>query len=342
MLFRRLPVLAAATMVLAACGSPAAPALTDPKDILSKSIVAPPGPQDRPHPCRPVGLDQGRHHRQWSKRADRPDRHHRRPGRRSRRQGHRTSARRYRPCSASPWTSSSSGPIRTPRSACSGRSTRRSSTADLASLVPSGAGVLGSGSHTDPQQILNDVKAALDKLATPPVKDPDEKCGDQDCYKVTMAITAADLSSGGDALGAGVTGTGSVDVWVRKNDLVPAKAVVTINAGDQGHAFTDADRLECERHGDHRWRRPPTRSTRRSRARPGSRCAADPTASLALAHRPGSRRRRARLAAPLGCPSPLLSGQIPMCGGSEASFSMPRGAWIRSPSASSSDVASSC
>ena len=41
MLFRRLAVLIAATsMVLSACGAPAAPALTDPKDILSKSIVA--------------------------------------------------------------------------------------------------------------------------------------------------------------------------------------------------------------------------------------------------------------------------------------------------------------
>ena len=41
MLIRRLLVLIAAmSMVLAACGSPAASPLTDPKDILSKSIVA--------------------------------------------------------------------------------------------------------------------------------------------------------------------------------------------------------------------------------------------------------------------------------------------------------------
>ena len=111
---------------------------------------------------------------------------------------------------------------------------KKTSTTALASLVPSGAGAIGSGSMTDPQQVLNDVKAALDKLTTPPVKGADEKCGDQDCYKVTLTISAADMSSAGNTLGTSVTGSGSVDVLVRKNDLVPSKAVVTINAGDQG------------------------------------------------------------------------------------------------------------
>ena len=110
---------------------------------------------------------------------------------------------------------------------------KKSSTAALASFVPASAG-RSLGSVTDPQVILNEVKSALDKLATPPVKGPDEKCGDQDCYKVTVAITAADLTSAGQALGTDVTATGSIDVWVRKNDLVPAKALITVNAGDQG------------------------------------------------------------------------------------------------------------
>ena len=107
---------------------------------------------------------------------------------------------------------------------------KKSTTGALSSAAPG----LASKAPTDPTQVLNDVKAALDKLATPPVKDADEKCGDQDCYKVTVTVTAADLAGAGAALGTSVTGSGTVDVWVRKNDLVPAKAVATLNGGDQG------------------------------------------------------------------------------------------------------------
>jgi hypothetical protein len=107
---------------------------------------------------------------------------------------------------------------------------QKSTTSADSSAAPGGA----SGAPTDPTQVLNEVKAALDKLATPLVKGADEKCDDQDCYKVTVTMTAADLAGAGEALGSSVTGSGTVDVWVRKNDLIPAKAVATLSAGDQG------------------------------------------------------------------------------------------------------------
>jgi hypothetical protein len=106
----------------------------------------------------------------------------------------------------------------------------KSTTSALSSAAPG----LASEAPMDPTQVLDEVKAALDKLAKPPVKGADEKCGDQDCYKVTITLTAADLAGAGAAVGQGVTGSGTVDVWVRKNDLVPAKAVATVDAGDQG------------------------------------------------------------------------------------------------------------
>jgi len=107
---------------------------------------------------------------------------------------------------------------------------KKSTTSALSSAAPG----LGSEAPTDPTQFLGDVKAALDKLATPPVKDADEKCGDQDCYKVTVTLASSDLAGAGSALGSDVTGSGTLDVWVRKSDLVPAKAVATVSAGDQG------------------------------------------------------------------------------------------------------------
>lgn len=234
MLIRRLFVLiAAASMVLAACGSPAAPALTDPKDILSKSIVA------------LQGLKSAHVHMDLSGsiKAD------------------LTGTGSTTPLDLAGTTADLDidlankglhvaaavpallgvtldviviGTDTYTKVSLLGTKYKKSSTAALASLVPASAGAIASGSVTDPQVILNEVKSALDKLATPPVKGADEKCGDQDCYKVTVAITAADLASAGQALGTDVTATGSVDVWVRKNDLVPAKALLTVNAGDQG------------------------------------------------------------------------------------------------------------
>ena len=38
-------------------------------------------------------------------------------------------------------------------------------------------------------------RRALDKLPTPPTKGADEKCGDQDCYHVTLKLTAEDLKA---------------------------------------------------------------------------------------------------------------------------------------------------
>lgn len=234
MLFRRLAVLIAATsMVLSACGSPAAPALTDAKDILSKSIVALQGLKSA-H----IHVDLS-----GSVKADISG-----SGTASPIDLSGTTAdldidlanKGLHVAAAVPALLGVTldviviGNDTYTKVSLLGTKYKKSSTTDLASLVPASAGAIASGNVTDPQTILADVKAALDKLATPPVKDPDEKCGDQDCYKVTLAITAADLSSAGQALGTSVNATGNVDVWVRKNDLVPSKALVTINAGDQG------------------------------------------------------------------------------------------------------------
>ncbi len=121
--------------------------------------------------------------------------------------------------------------------------------------LPSG-GALPSTGPIDPQQIGDQIKAALGKLATPPKLGPDVQCGDTTCYDVTITLTSADLDSlGGSlggALGSGASGAPSaaapspaasasaglgsatLEVQVRKSDYYPAKIVATVDAGAQG------------------------------------------------------------------------------------------------------------
>jgi hypothetical protein len=95
---------------------------------------------------------------------------------------------------------------------------------------------------SDPGQMVNDpvkaiaeLKAQLDKLPAP-TKAADEKCGDQDCYHTVLKLTDRDLAALSSAAPQASMGaaTFTVDVWSRKNDLRPAKLALTVDAGSQG------------------------------------------------------------------------------------------------------------
>lgn len=90
------------------------------------------------------------------------------------------------------------------------------------------------GPMSDPQQALADLKKALDKLPAPPTKLPDDKCGDRDCYVVSVPISSTDLGGAIGSVAPGVEGSGTVDVWVRKDDLRPAKVSLAADGGAQG------------------------------------------------------------------------------------------------------------
>jgi hypothetical protein len=88
---------------------------------------------------------------------------------------------------------------------------------------------------TDPAEIakaVDEINAALDKLPKPPTKGADEKCGDQDCYHVTIALTAEDLKSLDPT--AGAAGDVSFDVWTRHSDRLPAKLTISIASPEIG------------------------------------------------------------------------------------------------------------
>jgi hypothetical protein len=85
---------------------------------------------------------------------------------------------------------------------------------------------------TDPTKAIEEVRAGLDKLPKAPEKLADERCGDQDCYHVKLALTGADLATLG--AGDGEIGNVSLEVWSRKNDLRPAKISFTLDMAAQG------------------------------------------------------------------------------------------------------------
>ena len=90
-----------------------------------------------------------------------------------------------------------------------------------------------SANPADVVKLVADIKAALDKLPTPPTKAADEKCGDQDCYHVTSKVTAADLKAL-DPSAAAVDGDISVDLWSRKSDYRPAKLAFAVTTAEMG------------------------------------------------------------------------------------------------------------
>ena len=89
---------------------------------------------------------------------------------------------------------------------------------------------------TDPSQIaqsVDEVKAALDKLPTPPTKEADEKCGDQDCYHVKITVSAADMAKLSPSATT-VDGDFTFDVWSQKKDLRPAKLSFSVTSTQFG------------------------------------------------------------------------------------------------------------
>jgi len=115
----------------------------------------------------------------------------------------------------------------------------------------SGAGAGGFAALGDPKKTMADLKAALAGLSAPPVRAPDEKCGDRECYRVTVSVPNLDVggalmgmlggalggafpSPGGASAAPSLSGSGTVDVWVSRTDLRPARLAIEADGGSQG------------------------------------------------------------------------------------------------------------
>lgn len=86
---------------------------------------------------------------------------------------------------------------------------------------------------TDVAKVTAQIQEALAKLPTPPTKAADEKCGDQDCYHVTIKLTAADLQALSPG-SAGMDGDLTFDMWTRKSDYRPAKLSISATSAEVG------------------------------------------------------------------------------------------------------------
>jgi hypothetical protein len=74
---------------------------------------------------------------------------------------------------------------------------------------------------TDMTKLVAQLQEGLAKLPSPLTKGADEKCGDLDCYHVSTVVTAAQAKAV-DATST-LDGDVTVDLWTRKSDYRPAK-----------------------------------------------------------------------------------------------------------------------
>ena len=86
---------------------------------------------------------------------------------------------------------------------------------------------------TDVTKLVAQLNDALAKLPSPLTKGADEKCGDLDCYHVSTVVTAAQAK----ALDSTSTldGDVTVDRWTRKSDYRPAKIGISIASPSLGN-----------------------------------------------------------------------------------------------------------
>ncbi|MBA2381433.1 MAG: hypothetical protein H0V73_04905 [Chloroflexi bacterium] len=85
---------------------------------------------------------------------------------------------------------------------------------------------------TDITKLVAQLQTSLAMLPSPLTKGTDEKCGDADCYHVTTTVTGAQLQ----ALGAGSTADGDLkfDLWTLKSNYRPAKIGLSMTSASLG------------------------------------------------------------------------------------------------------------
>ena len=100
---------------------------------------------------------------------------------------------------------------------------------------PSAAPGASGGIDTDNeiQKQIDEFQKALDDLPNPPTKEADEKCGDVDCYHVQIKASSEDMAEVAPEAGS-VAADVTIDWYARKTDLRPAKLVISIATEEMG------------------------------------------------------------------------------------------------------------
>ena len=85
---------------------------------------------------------------------------------------------------------------------------------------------------TDVNKAVTELQAALDKLPSPLTKAADDKCGDVDCYHVSTVVTAAQAKALDPT--STLDGDVTVDLYTHKSDYRPGKLTISIASPSLG------------------------------------------------------------------------------------------------------------
>ena len=93
-----------------------------------------------------------------------------------------------------------------------------------------------SDAASDPSQVAEEIDQAKEKIDSLPTPEKlaDEKCGDQDCYHIRLTLTPEDLAKLGEEAEMAGEGTATIDIWSRKSDLRPAKIELSATSEESG------------------------------------------------------------------------------------------------------------
>jgi hypothetical protein len=73
---------------------------------------------------------------------------------------------------------------------------------------------------------IDEFRTQLAELPSEPTLQANEKCGDADCYHVNIAMTAEELARLSPEMSAAGDGNFTLDIWSRTSDLRPAKLTI--------------------------------------------------------------------------------------------------------------------
>ena len=85
---------------------------------------------------------------------------------------------------------------------------------------------------TDVTRLVPQLEEWLARLPSPLTRAADEKCGDGDCYHVATIVTAAQLTALGST--SALDGDVTVELWTRKSDYRPAKLGFALTSASLG------------------------------------------------------------------------------------------------------------
>jgi LppX_LprAFG lipoprotein len=98
---------------------------------------------------------------------------------------------------------------------------------------------LGSPDPSAASALVSAIDAELAKLPAP-TKLADETVNGQDCYHVQEVVSSSDIPEASGVLN-GASGTLTVDLWTQKSDLRPSRLVIVIDGGSEGRLTLTVD-----------------------------------------------------------------------------------------------------